>query len=257
MTGGRPPPATLPLNRLAASAAHRKSAPGGRTPVPRSARRNPGIRRPASRPRSGPPNVSQVRSPGGTWRWRAWLPGRSSSSIRAVDAPGTGPKPAQAFTWYPARRRRGTTSPRSGHRGACPGHEQAVAGSPATHRYLEQRSITVHVAETREAVEIHNELAEGALVARLFHSTCPCADLPPCHRPGCGQRQKRMLSIVDTAADNQQRLTVRPNGRRPFHRTVGCQGSGAEALGFGWSRRPQPARPKPSLESFHSYESLE
>jgi hypothetical protein len=43
---------------------------------------------------------------------------------------------------------------------------------PATRRYLEQRSITVHVAETRQAVALYNELAEGALVAGLFHSTC-------------------------------------------------------------------------------------
>jgi len=43
---------------------------------------------------------------------------------------------------------------------------------PDTHRYLEERSITVHVAETLEAVEIYNDLTEGALVAGLFHSTC-------------------------------------------------------------------------------------
>jgi hypothetical protein len=43
---------------------------------------------------------------------------------------------------------------------------------PDTCRYLEERSITVHVAETREAVEIYNDLTEGALVAGLFHSTC-------------------------------------------------------------------------------------
>ena len=56
---------------------------------------------------------------------------------------------------------------------------------PATRRYLEQRSITVHVAETRQAVALYNELAEGALVAGLFHSTC----LPPrCYRPACAQR---------------------------------------------------------------------
>jgi hypothetical protein len=41
---------------------------------------------------------------------------------------------------------------------------------PDTCRYLDERSITVHVAETREAVK--NDLAEGALVAGLFHSTC-------------------------------------------------------------------------------------
>jgi len=43
---------------------------------------------------------------------------------------------------------------------------------PDTRRYLEERSITVHVAETREAVEIYNDLTEGTLVAGLFHSTC-------------------------------------------------------------------------------------
>ena len=39
-------------------------------------------------------------------------------------------------------------------------------------RYLEERFVTVQVAETREAVKICNDLAEGALVAGLFHSTC-------------------------------------------------------------------------------------
>ena len=42
---------------------------------------------------------------------------------------------------------------------------------PDTHRYLAQRSITVHVAETREAVKIYNDLTKGALVGGL-HSTC-------------------------------------------------------------------------------------
>lgn len=43
---------------------------------------------------------------------------------------------------------------------------------PDTRRYLEERSITVHIAETREAVKIYNDLTEGTLVAGLFHSTC-------------------------------------------------------------------------------------
>jgi hypothetical protein len=43
---------------------------------------------------------------------------------------------------------------------------------PDTCRYLDERSITIHVAETREAVRIYNDLTEGALVAGLFHSTC-------------------------------------------------------------------------------------
>ena len=41
-----------------------------------------------------------------------------------------------------------------------------------TRRYLEQRCITVHVAGTREAVRIYNDLAQDALAAGLFHSTC-------------------------------------------------------------------------------------
>jgi hypothetical protein len=43
---------------------------------------------------------------------------------------------------------------------------------PDTCRYLEHRSITVHVAETREAVKIYNDLTAGVLVGGLFHSTC-------------------------------------------------------------------------------------
>jgi hypothetical protein len=42
----------------------------------------------------------------------------------------------------------------------------------ATLRYLEERSIAVHVAETREAVRIYNELIADTMVGGLFHSTC-------------------------------------------------------------------------------------
>ena len=38
--------------------------------------------------------------------------------------------------------------------------------------YLKRQSIEVHVAETREAARIYNELAVTAPVAGLFHSTC-------------------------------------------------------------------------------------
>src|SRR5689334_17428572 len=51
------------------------------------------------------------------------------------------------------------------------GMNQRLRVHPATRHYLAQRGVTVHVAETREAVKIYN-LAEGALVAGLFHSTC-------------------------------------------------------------------------------------
>jgi len=38
---------------------------------------------------------------------------------------------------------------------------------------LENRGVTVHVAETSEAARIYNDLAEqGAAVGGLFHSTC-------------------------------------------------------------------------------------
>jgi len=43
---------------------------------------------------------------------------------------------------------------------------------PDTYRYLEQRSVTVHVAETRDAVKIYNDLTGDTPVAGLFHSTC-------------------------------------------------------------------------------------
>src|SRR6516165_3992702 len=52
------------------------------------------------------------------------------------------------------------------------GMHQQLQVHPDTSRYLAERSITVHVAETREAVRIYNDLAGGTLVAGLFHSTC-------------------------------------------------------------------------------------
>jgi hypothetical protein len=44
---------------------------------------------------------------------------------------------------------------------------------PETLTFLQERGITTHVAETREAVEQYNALAEqGVAVGGLFHSTC-------------------------------------------------------------------------------------
>jgi hypothetical protein len=43
---------------------------------------------------------------------------------------------------------------------------------PATLRLLEERSVEVHVLETREAVKLYNDLAERTAVGGLFHSTC-------------------------------------------------------------------------------------
>lgn len=44
---------------------------------------------------------------------------------------------------------------------------------PSTLQLLEQRGVTVHIAETTEAVGVYNALAaDGVAVAGLFHSTC-------------------------------------------------------------------------------------
>jgi hypothetical protein len=42
----------------------------------------------------------------------------------------------------------------------------------ATIDYLEERAVTVYVAETRQAVRIYNELVGTTTVGGLFHSTC-------------------------------------------------------------------------------------
>jgi hypothetical protein len=36
-------------------------------------------------------------------------------------------------------------------------------------RYLEERSVEIHVLETREAVKVYNGLAEDNALAGLFH----------------------------------------------------------------------------------------
>ena len=52
------------------------------------------------------------------------------------------------------------------------GMDRRLQIPPATRHFLEQCCVTLHVAETREAVRIYNNLAEGTLVAGLFQSTC-------------------------------------------------------------------------------------
>lgn len=52
------------------------------------------------------------------------------------------------------------------------GMELALKISPETISFLEQRGVTVHVKETREAVDLYNELAKTQAVGGLFHSTC-------------------------------------------------------------------------------------
>ncbi|XVU29708.1 hypothetical protein ACQPZJ_22290 [Actinoplanes sp. CA-054009] len=43
---------------------------------------------------------------------------------------------------------------------------------PRTLALLEERGVTLHIAETREAVRIYNDLSLGHPVGGLFHSTC-------------------------------------------------------------------------------------
>lgn len=52
------------------------------------------------------------------------------------------------------------------------GMDQQLQVSPATLEFLSERSVTVQIAETREAVRIYNKLAEDTPVGGLFHSTC-------------------------------------------------------------------------------------
>lgn len=52
------------------------------------------------------------------------------------------------------------------------GIDQQLQVSPATLDFLASRSVTVKIAETREAVRIYNKLAEDNPVGGLFHSTC-------------------------------------------------------------------------------------
>jgi hypothetical protein len=52
------------------------------------------------------------------------------------------------------------------------GMEERLQVDRATLDLLAEQGVTVHVAETRAAVEKYNELAEHDPVGGLFHSTC-------------------------------------------------------------------------------------
>ena len=52
------------------------------------------------------------------------------------------------------------------------GMDQQLQVDPATLADLEKLGVEVHVAETREAVRLYNELAGRTAVGGLFHSTC-------------------------------------------------------------------------------------
>ena len=52
------------------------------------------------------------------------------------------------------------------------GMDRRLQVDPRTLDHLAGWSVVAHVAETREAVKIYNDLADDVPVAGLFHSTC-------------------------------------------------------------------------------------
>lgn len=52
------------------------------------------------------------------------------------------------------------------------GIDQQLQVDPRTLQVLNDRSVTVHVAQTLEAVKVYNELVDTGPVGGLFHSTC-------------------------------------------------------------------------------------
>lgn len=52
------------------------------------------------------------------------------------------------------------------------GMDEQLEVPDATVRALEARGVEVHVAETREAIELYNSLVGSVTVGGLFHSTC-------------------------------------------------------------------------------------
>ncbi|SNS65941.1 hypothetical protein SAMN05421812_101295 [Asanoa hainanensis] len=52
------------------------------------------------------------------------------------------------------------------------GMDQVLEVTPEALSWLEERGVTVHVAETRAAVAIYNNLITTTAVGGLFHSTC-------------------------------------------------------------------------------------
>lgn len=52
------------------------------------------------------------------------------------------------------------------------GMQLQLQADPRTLKFLDERGVIVHVAETTQAVEIYNQLAAAQPVGGLFHSTC-------------------------------------------------------------------------------------
>jgi hypothetical protein len=52
------------------------------------------------------------------------------------------------------------------------GMQLALQTCPETLQLLKDKSVGVHIEETRKAAEVYNKLAESEPVGGLFHSTC-------------------------------------------------------------------------------------
>jgi hypothetical protein len=52
------------------------------------------------------------------------------------------------------------------------GMDRQLRVDPRTLQVLRERAVTVHVAETRDAVKLYNDLVDDVPVGGLFHSTC-------------------------------------------------------------------------------------
>lgn len=52
------------------------------------------------------------------------------------------------------------------------GMQLALQTCPETLQYLRKRDITVHIEETKSAIELYNKLAATEMIGGLFHSTC-------------------------------------------------------------------------------------
>lgn len=53
------------------------------------------------------------------------------------------------------------------------GMDKKLGVDPATLKFLEEKGVNVHIAETKEAVKLYNDLlGHGTAVGGLFHSTC-------------------------------------------------------------------------------------
>ncbi len=88
------------------------------------------------------------------------------------------------------------------------GMDQVLQVDPATLAYLEQRSVVVHVAETREAAEIYNKLAEDSPVGGLFHSTADPVPVPARGHPANRRLPSNAMSI--TPGSGLAKLSAQP-----------------------------------------------